>query len=122
MAKDNVQPEANDVAEDTMQPSTSDVANAPPVPHMMATAFNHEGEIVSIKWPIMTPPVANGPQYDYHVEQRPQTQKPKPRMPRLPSVVTTHGAFSVLSFREHNTFFDKAKNPYKKPKISSDRF
>ena len=26
------------------------------------------------------------------------------------------------SFREHNTFFDNTKNPYSKPKISSDRF
>ena len=26
------------------------------------------------------------------------------------------------SFKAHNTFFDSAKNPYSKPKISSDRF
>ena len=88
MAKDNVQPKSNDDVEDTVHPSTSDVVVAPPVPHMMARAFNREGELVSIKWLIMTPPVAHGPQYDYHVEQRPQTEKPKPRLARLPSVVT----------------------------------
>lgn len=56
------------------------------------------------------------------MECMPQVQKPKMCLPRLPSAVTTHGFFSVLSFREDNTFFDNAKNPYRKPRISSDRF
>ena len=87
----------------------------------MECAF-YQGELVTVRWPIMVPPTAPGPQYDYHVEQRPQTLKPKPRLPRLSSAATTHDLFSVLSFREHNTFFDSAKNPYTKPKISSDMF
>ena len=93
----------------------------PPMPHTMEQAYNR-GELVSVKWPIPVPPSAPGPQYDYHVEQRPQTQKPKPRLPRLPSVATTQGSFSVLSFRAHNTFFDNARNPYKNPKIYSNMF
>ena len=36
-----------------------------------------------------------GPQYDYHVEQRPQVQKPKPRLPRFPGAATSPGSFSV---------------------------
>ena len=70
----------------------------------------------------MVPPTSPGPQYDYHVEQRPQVQKPKPRLPRLPGADASPGSLSVNNFRAHNTFFDSAKNPYSKPKISSDGF
>ena len=79
MAKDNVEPEANVDAE---------VAVPPPRPHTMEQAFDR-GQLATVKWPIMVPPIAHGPQYDYHVEQRPQLQKPKPRLPRLPSAATT---------------------------------
>lgn len=78
MAEDNVQPEATlqteapDTTED-IQPSTSDVATAPTVPHTMARAFNREGELISVKWPVLTPPETPGPQYEYHIQQRPQT-------------------------------------------------
>ena len=109
-------------AEAIVMPITSDGDVPAPRPHTMEKAFNRGGHLVIVKWPIMVPPTAPGPQYDYHVEQRPQVQKPKPRLPRLPSAVTTQGSFSRLSFREYNTFIDSAKNPYKNPMISSDRF
>ena len=70
MAKATPQPkatlhiEANEATED-VQSSTSDVAAAPPVPHTMMTAFNREGELINVMWPILTPPEAPGPQYDY---------------------------------------------------------
>ena len=70
----------------------------------------------------MVPPTTPGPQFEYHVEQRPQAQKPKPRLPRFPGAATSPGSFNVNSFRAHNKFFDSAKNPYTKPRISSDRF
>jgi hypothetical protein len=54
------QSEAPEATED-LQPSSSDVATTPPVPHTMARAFNREGELISIKWPIMMPPIAPGP-------------------------------------------------------------
>ena len=62
MAEDNVEPEANVDAEATVPP---------PRPHTIEQAFDH-GQLVTIKWPIMVPPTAPSPQYDYHVEQRPQ--------------------------------------------------
>ena len=99
MAEDNVEPEANVEAEATIPP---------PRPHTIEQAFNREGELVTVRWPIMVPPTAPGLQYDYHVEQRHQVQKPKPRLPRLPSAATTQGSFSVHSFIEHNTFFVEA--------------
>src|SRR3954469_19004206 len=52
----------------------------------------------------------------------PQVQKPKPRLPRFLGAATLPGSFNVNSFRAHNTFFDSAKNPYSRPRISSDRF
>ena len=122
MADGNMEPEVNVNAEATVTPIISNDVVPSPRPHTMEHAYNKSGELVTVKWPIMVPPTAPGPHYDYHVEQRPQVQKPKPRLPRLPSAVTTQGSFSMLSFREHNTFFDSAKNPYTKPKISSDRF
>ena len=71
MAEDNVEPEANVNADTTVTPITSDGAVPPPRPHTMERVFNH-GELVTVRWPIMVPPTAPGPQYDYHVEQRPQ--------------------------------------------------
>ena len=124
MAEDNVEPEANVVPEAQEQPDATVNAEAtvpPPRPHTIEQAYNR-GELVTVRWPIMVPPIAPGPQYDYHVEQRPQVQKPKPRLPRLPGAATSPGSFSVNSFRAHNTCFDSTKNPYTKPKISSDRF
>ena len=124
MAEDNVEPEANVVPEAHVQPEAhvdADATVPAPRPHTIEHAYNR-GDLVTVQWPIMVPPTAPGPQYDYHVEQRPQVQKPKPRLPRLPGTATSPGSFSVNSFRAHNTFFDSAKNPYSKPKISSDRF
>nr|XP_020155680.1 fibrous sheath CABYR-binding protein-like [Aegilops tauschii subsp. strangulata] len=115
MAKDNVEREANENAEVTVTPIVSEYVVPPLRPHTMERAFNREGQLVTVRWAIMVPPTAPGPQYDYHVEQRPQVQKPKPRLPRLLGASTTQGSFSVHSFREHNTFFDSAKNPYTKP-------
>ena len=120
----NVESKANVVPEAQVQPEATVHAEATvpsPRPHTIEQAFDH-GQLVTVKWPVMVPPTAPGPQYDYHVEQRPQVQKPKPRLPRLLGVATSLGSFSVNSFRAHNTFFDSAKNPYSKPKISSDRF
>ena len=116
MAEDNVEPEANVVPEAHVQPKAhvdADATVPAPRPHTIEQAYNH-GELVTVRWPIMVPPTAPGPQYDYHVEQRPQVQKPKPRLPRLPGIATSPGSFSVNSFRAHNTFFDSAKNPYSK--------
>jgi hypothetical protein len=45
-----------------------------------------------------------------------------PRLPRLQGAASTECTFSVTSFRNNNTFFDHSKNPYTKPRISSDRF
>ena len=88
MAEENVEPEANVATNTIVQPIISDDAVPPPRPHTMERVFNH-GEMETVRWPIMVPPTPPGPQYKYHVEQRPQVQKPKPRLPRLPSVVTT---------------------------------
>ena len=124
MDEDNMEPEANVVPEAHVQPEANMDAEAtipPPKPHTIEQAYNR-GELVTVRWPITVPPTAPGPQYDYHVEQRPQVQKSKPRLPRLPGASTSPGSFSVNSFGAHNTFFDSAKNPYSKPKISSDRF
>ena len=118
MAEDNLEPEAHVVPEAT---ENAEANVPPPRPHTIEQAYDH-GQLVTVRWPILVPPTAPGPQYDYHVEQRPQVQKPKPRLPRLPGAATSLGSFSVNSFRAHNTFFDGAKNPYSKPKISSDRF
>ena len=121
MAEDNVEPEANVVPEAHVQPEDHVDAEATfpsPRPHTIEQAFDH-GQLVTMKWPIMVPPTAPGSQYDYHVEQRPQVQKPKPRLPRLPGAATSPGSFGVNSFRAHNTFFDSAHTPYLKPKISS---
>ena len=122
MAEDNVDPEENVVPEANAQPKATVHAEAtvpPPRPHTMEQSYYH-GQLVTVRRPILVPPTAPGPQYDYHIEQRPQVQKPKPRLPRLPGAATSPGSFSVNSFREQNTFFDSAKNPYSKPKISFD--
>ena len=67
MAEDNVEPEATVNDEATLTPIISDSAVPPPRPHTMERAFNR-GELVTVRWPIMVPPTAPGPQYDYHVE------------------------------------------------------
>ena len=118
MAEGNVDPEANVVPEATVN---AEAIVPPPRPCTIEQAYDR-GQLVTVRWPVLVPPTAPGPQYDYHVEQRPQVQKSKPRLPRHPGAATSPGSFSVTSFRAHNTFFDSAKNPYSKPKISSDRF
>jgi hypothetical protein len=73
MAEDNVEPKANAATDTIVQPIASDNAVPPPRPHTMDRAFNR-GELVTVRWPIMVPPTAPSPQYDYHVELRSQSQ------------------------------------------------
>ena len=107
-----------------VQPEATVVATAPvllPRPHTIEQAYNH-GQLITVRWPILVPPPAPGPQFDYHVEHRPQVQKPKPRRPRFPGTANSTGSFNANGFKSHNTFFNSAKNPYSRPRISSDRF
>ena len=130
MAEDNVAPAMNTVREANaapapcVQPDALGNATAPvppPRPHTIEQAF-YQGELVTVRWPILVPPPAPGPQFDYHVEHRPQVQKPKPRLPRFPGTASAPGSFNVNGFIAQNTFFDRAKNPNSKPRISSDGF
>src|SRR3954466_14339680 len=92
----------------------------PPRPHTIEQAFNY-GQLIYVKWPVLTPPpAAAGPQLDHHVDHRPQVQKPKPRLPRSPGTASAPGSFNINGFQAHNTFFDSAKNPYSRARISSD--
>ena len=68
------------------------------------------------------PAPAAGPQFDYHVEHRPQVQKPIPRLPRFPGPALAPGSFTINGFRADNTFFNSSRNPYSRERISSDRF
>ena len=95
-------PEVNE-ANDATAPEASTVQ-----PNASATA------------PVPTP--AAGPQFDYHVEHRPQVQKPMPRLPRFPGPASAPGSFNVNGFKADNTFFNSSKNPYSRERISSDRF
>ena len=63
------------------------------------------------------PAPAAGPQFDYHVEHRPQVQKPIPRLPRFPGPASAPGSFNINGFRADNTFFNSSRE-----RISSDRF
>ena len=117
-----IAPEANAAPDANLQPEVNDTAPVPPPrPHTIEQAFDH-GQLVTVRWLILVPPPAAGPQFDYHVEHRPQVQKPKPRLPRFPGTATSPGSFNANGFIAHNTFFDSAKNPYSKPRISYDRF
>ena len=133
MAEDTVEPapntmaeanEANDAPATDVQPDASVDATAPvppPRPHTIEQAHNY-GQLITVKWPLLVPPPAAGPQFDYHVERRPQVQKPMPRLPRFPGTASAPGSFNINGFKAHNTFFNSAKNPYSKARISSDRF
>ena len=121
-------PEANEATAleaPVVQPEASAAATAPvppPRPYTIEQAYNH-GELITVRWPVLVPPPnVSGPQFDYHIEHRPQVQKPKPRLPRFPGTATSVGSFNANGFKSHNTFFDSSKNPYTKPRISSDRF
>ena len=62
-----VQPEA------TVAPTTP---VPPPRPYTIEQAYNH-GELITVRWPVLVPPPnVSGPQFDYHIEHRPQVQKP----------------------------------------------
>ena len=52
MAEDSVEPEANVNVEATVPP---------PRPHTMEQAVNREGQLVTVRWPIMVPPTTPGP-------------------------------------------------------------
>ena len=41
------------------------------------------------------PALAVGPQFDYHIEHRPQVQKPMPRFPRFLGPASAPGSFNV---------------------------
>ena len=58
------------------------------------------------------PESAAGPQFNYHVEHRPQVQKPIPRLPRFPGPASAPGSFNINGFRADNTFFNSSRNPY----------
>ena len=78
-----------------------DNANAPvppPRPHTIERPFDR-GQPVMVRWPVLVPPPAVGPQFEYHVEHRPQVQKPKPRLPRFPGTATSPRVFNVNGFR-----------------------
>ena len=94
-----------------VQPEASVAATAhvpPPRPYTIEQAYNH-GQLTTVRWPILVPPpTASGPQFDYHVEHRPQVQKPKPRLPRFPGTSNSTGSFNANGFISHNTFFDSA--------------
>ena len=128
MADANVEPPVVNapVANEANEAHEADEVNAtapvpPPRPHTIEQAYNY-GQLITVRWPILIPPPAAGPQFDYHVEHMPQVQKPKPRLPRFPGTASSPGSFNVNGFIAHNTFFDSDKNPYTRPKISSDRF
>lgn len=83
----------------------------------------HEPEVSEANDATASVPVpAAGPQFDYHVEHRPQVQKPMPRLPRFPGPASAPGSFNVNGFKLDNTFFNISKNPYSRERISSDRF
>ena len=46
------------------------------------------------------PESAVGPQFNYHVEHRPQVQKPIPRLPRFPGPASAPGSFNINGFRQ----------------------
>ena len=82
--------EANAAPDANLQPEVNTTTTAPvppPRPHTIEQAYDH-GQLVTVRWPILVPPPAAGPQFDYHVEHRPQVQKPKPRLPRFPGTTT----------------------------------
>ena len=133
MAEANVAPEANVVPEvNAPEANAAPKANSlpkanasapvpPPRPHTIEQAYDH-GQLVTVRWPILVPPPAPEPQFAYHVEHKPQVQKPKPRLPWFPGTATSPGSFNLNGLKAHNTFFNSAKNPYTRPRISSDRF
>ena len=66
-----MEPEANVVPEASVTPVPTDGDVAPPSPHIMELAYNRDMELVTVRWPVLVPPTGPGPQYDYHVQQRP---------------------------------------------------
>ena len=84
-------------------------------PTDVAVPGNH-GDLIIVRWPVLVPPpYVSGPQFDYHIEHRPQVQKPKPRLPRFPGTATSVGSFNANGFKSHNTFFE-LKEPLHKAK------
>ena len=66
-----IAPEANAAPDANLQPEVNATAPVPPPrPHTIEQAYNY-GQLVTVRWPILVPPPAAGPQFDYHVEHRP---------------------------------------------------
>ena len=71
-------PEANEATSPkapVVQHEASAAATAPvppPRPYTIEQAYNH-GELTTVRWPVLVPlPNVSGPQFDYHIEHRPQ--------------------------------------------------
>ena len=84
MAEANVEPVPSTVPEVNaenapeafvVQPEATVAATAPvppPRPYTIEQAYNH-GELIIVRWPVLVPPPnVSGPQFDYHVEHKPQ--------------------------------------------------
>ena len=84
MAEANVEPVPSTVPEvnaenapeaSVVQPEATVAATAPvpaPRPYTIEQAYNH-GELTTVRWPVLVPPPnVSGPQFDYHIEHRPQ--------------------------------------------------
>ena len=84
MAEANVEPAPSNMPEvnaatapeaSVVQPEATVAATAPvppPRPYTIEQAYNHGG-LVTVRWPVLVPlPNVSGPQFDYHIEHRPQ--------------------------------------------------
>ena len=64
------------------------------------------------------------PEYELVAYHRPIVLRPVPRLPCLRGFGKSHAnlKFNIKAFKDSNKFFDSAKNPYDKPRITSDHF
>ena len=110
-------PPASQVEDENLEAATTtNEANVEPSPAKASEDSEATDPATSV------PESAADPQFDYHVEHRPQVQKPIPRLPRFPGPASAPGSFNINGFRVDNTFFDSSRNPYSRERISSDRF
>ena len=110
-------PPASQVEDENLEAATTNnEANVEPSPAKASEDSEATDPVTSV------PESAAGPQFDYHVEHRPQVQKPIPRLPRFPGPASAPGSFNINGFRADNTFFNSSRNPYSMERIPSDRF